>query len=149
MPDQPQQPTLKPLRKKQRLFCWAYTDRTNPTTFDNALQSAIKAGYAVSSAGRQGYNLLQLPAVQAEITNLNVVMDKKYSVTLDEKIKIAWELFLQAKAEGKLMLAEHWYDQHGRLSGHYVERKEVDLTTKVSTDEQAEINRLRQYAVSN
>lgn len=149
MPDQPQQPTLKPLRKKQRLFCWAYTDRSNPDTFDNGTKSAIKAGYSPTHAGQQASIMLHWPEIQAEITKLSIEWEKKFSVTVEEKIRIAWEMFLEAKAEGKVLVADRWFEQHGRLSGHYVERKEVDLTTKVSTDEQAEINRLRQYAISN
>ena len=128
------------IRKKQRLFIDAYTDRTSPDTYDNGTKSAAYAGYSHTHGPATASQLLKRDDIKQEIARINQEYDTKHADTLENKIKIAWNLFTEAKDQGKMMIAAKWYEEHGKLSGHYVQRVDIKDLTDRTPDEKEELN---------
>ena len=126
-----------PVRKKQRLFVLAYCDR-GEKTYQNGTQSAIKAGYSEKYSHTTANLLLKREEIRKEICRIEAELNEKFSVTIEEKIKIAWEMFLEAKRSNKPLVAERWYEQHGKLSGHYTQQvdfRDKSVKTPAETEE--------------
>ena len=130
------------IRKKQRLFIDAHTDRSSPETYDNATKSAIKAGYAEVSASQTGHHLLKREDIKQEIIKINLEYNIRFADTLENKIKIAWDNYIKFTQENRYQLATRWYEEHGKLSGHYVQRVDFKDTTKRSKEEIEELKKI-------
>lgn len=126
------------IRKKQRLFIDAYTDRTSPETYDNGTQSAKYAGYSDKHGPATACQLLKRDDIKEEIARLNQQWDMKFTDTLDNKIKIAWDNYLKFSLNNKHQTAHKWYEEHGKLSGHYTTK--IDQVVHLTPQEESEID---------
>ncbi len=68
-PHRRQKPTEKPLSPKHRRLLKAYTDPNSPT-YNNATQSALKAGYSPTSAHDAGSRILKRDDTGRELTRI-------------------------------------------------------------------------------
>lgn len=127
------------IRKKQRLFIDAITNRSSPETYDNATKSSLKAGYAESSASQTGHHLIKREDIAQEIAKINLEYNTRFADTLENKIKIAWDNYIKFTQENKHNLATRWYEEHGKLSGHYVQKVDFKDSTKRSKEETEEL----------
>ena len=126
---QEQKPALKLLRRKQKLFVFHFTDRTNPKTYDNATQSAIAAGYSDRRAASQGSNLLDEPSIITEIARITQEQEINSRKSREEKAQIAWGQFLNAKTDAD---KRFWWREHGELSSHYIQRQEITQESRIT-----------------
>ena len=132
------------IRKKQRLFILAYTNRAEPKTFEHGTNSALLAGYTLKRAASTASWLLKKDYVKQEIARISQEWNERFADTLENKIRIAWDLFMEARTAGTLMLAQKWYEEHGKLSGHYSQNINFKDKTERTTDENKEISTIRQ-----
>lgn len=109
---------------RQRAFIEAYTLRGSET-YGNATKSAIKAGYSDKRAGSQGCIMLKNKEISKLIEEKEAETLKKEAGTLETKIKLAWDNYLKAMSDNKPSIAQKWWREHGELSGHYIEKKEI------------------------
>jgi len=76
------------LTAKQKAFAVAYTDKTNAKTFNNALQSAIAAGYSKKSANHVTTRLLACAGIVDEIHQINKARAAKIGHNLAEALAL-------------------------------------------------------------
>lgn len=126
------------MNTKQNEFIKAYSDPSSES-YGNATKSAIKAGYSAKRARSQGCVLLKLPEVSQQIATIEKNHAKKHEATLENKIQEAWENYLEAKAKNKMKDARAWFEEHGKLAGHYVIRSESREEVVHKEEVQAEI----------
>ena len=98
------------LKERQEKFCQAYLINKNAT------QSAISAGYSEKSAHNQGYRLLQEPAIQRRLEEL----EEEYSTDVDVVSELEKQ-YEQAKANGNGQTALKALELLSRVRGNNAE----------------------------
>jgi len=125
----------KPLNKKERLFVIAYTDPTSTNTYQNATQSAIKAGYSERNSASQGCKMLKKPIVAQEITAIYKEAREKYALTKEEAIIEARKNYESATAHGE---RKYWYDLWVDLQSWKVQKTENFTTVQEFSQDESE-----------
>lgn len=125
---------LKRISLKIKRFIDFYT---TPGTkqFGNGTKSAIYAGYSPKRASSQGSVLLADPLVKAEIERIRAENKEKTEKTREEKAEIAWNNYMEAKAASD---KRFWWEEHGKLSGHYITKSMVTTEEKKNEEAMAE-----------
>lgn len=98
------------IKERQEKFCQAYLINKNAT------QSAISAGYSEKSAHNQGYRLLQEPAIQRRLEEL----EEEYSTDVDVVSELEKQ-YEQAKANGNGQTALKALELLSRVRGNNAE----------------------------
>lgn len=98
------------LKERQEKFCQAYLINKNAT------KSAIAAGYSEKSAHNQGYRLLQEPAIQRRLEEL----EEEYSTDVDVVAELEKQ-YEQAKANGNGQTALKALELLSRVRGNNAE----------------------------
>lgn len=124
----------KPLRKRQRLFIEAFTDKLSETC-GNATKSAEKAGYSVKRAASQGSILLNSPHITQEIARLEKIEQEKYNISKEDAIKEARERYVAAEKAGDKTLIKYWHNTWLNLQSWLVARQEINTTKHITTEE--------------
>lgn len=110
------------LRKRERLFVLAYTDKTCHKTYQNATQSALKAGYSQRNSASQGCKLLKKSYISQEIANIETNQALKHKLTVEDKIRLLEEAIANTPKGSNQWLK--LVREHGDLSGHYTQKIE-------------------------
>jgi len=95
------------LKERQEKFCQSYLINKNAT------KSAIAAGYSEKSAYNQGYRLLQEPAIQRRLEEL----EEEYSTDVDVVSELEKQ-YEQAKANGNGQTALKALELLSRVRGN-------------------------------
>lgn len=121
----------------QKMEDAAYNYVCCPETRGNRYRSAIKAGYSESYAKGSVKNLFENKRMQERIKQLQEEKKSLANVTLEDKIKMAWENYETAESSAD---RKFWWEEHGKLSGDYVQRTKNENTTKIVEEEYDYIN---------
>jgi phage terminase small subunit len=98
------------LKERQEKFCQSYLINKNAT------KSAVAAGYSEKSAHNQGYRLLQEPAIQRRLEEL----EEEYSTDVDVVSELEKQ-YEQAKANGNGQTALKALELLSRVRGNNTE----------------------------
>lgn len=133
------------MNKKHKLFVMNYTDISCPKTYQNATQSATKAGYKESNARSIGCKLLKKPTLAQQITSIEEDTAKQYKLTKHKKISMLEQAINEAKVGSQLWVK--LLREHGELAGDYITKIESKEEIKHVSPEQSRadmerINRL-------
>ena len=126
------------MKAKWVAYCRAYTD-PGSETFGNQRASAIKAGYALKNASKQGHELMLKPEVQERIKQFTDNRENKAQRTKDEAILEARKNY---ESSDKHMEKKYWYDMWVNLQGWLVQKTENINKTEITTEEKQQIHKM-------
>jgi len=127
------------MNMRERRFAYCYV--LDPETKGNAEQSAIKAGYSPRYARGNAHKLVARSCIVKRISELEQEIKVKLTVSLEQKIQEARENYLHYKQLGKDLISHRWFEEHGKLASHYVQK--VEQKIQVNPEESLEIESMK------
>jgi phage terminase small subunit len=99
----------------------------------SATDAYIGAGFSPNGAGQAGHKLLSKAEIQARIAELQGRAAKRAEITHAELVRMAQDLHAAAFRDKAYGPAASALKELGVLTGHRVERRDVDVTAEVVT----------------
>lgn len=121
---------LQDLTIMQRKFCEYLVINEGRTTHKDA---ALHAGYSPNRAKQEAYELLQLPHIQAYLTERMNEINKSFVVTRANFIRHQMKLSDKLVEAGKVEKAAAFEAMIGKAQGIFIDRREIltrDLTAE-------------------
>jgi hypothetical protein len=136
------------IKLMHRDFVRYYTDKSSPKTYHDEVESALAAGYSKKKIQVRSRKLLERPEIKALIDG-KVGLDIKDAslITIDDKKRIAWTNYMEAKNAGDHAAAKTWFQEHSDLCGHYKKGKDdKDDSRRIAESEaQAILDEIRKH----
>lgn len=125
---------IKRIPRRKRNFLQAFCV-PGTKTYQNQTQSAILAGYSKRSASQLASRmLLKDDLVIFYVKKFEIELQNETQKNREDKASLAWLNYLEANDSREKMF---WWEEHGKLSGHYIQRVEGEVKHKILCDEDA------------
>ena len=137
---------MKLLKKRKRDFADFYTD-IGSETYNNAERSAVKAGYSPRYARGNAYKLVSRGGISERIIkNINEINERSRK-SREDKVKIAWQNYEEARKERRDRDAQKLFREHGELQGDYIQRIESEQKITLKQEQADEIAQKTREAI--